>query len=257
MTVSDDEAEPSSRRSRQVPRRAALVVLVAVLLGAAGLWAVKGSGSSGDPAVATQAAAPTSDRTPPADDAAAPTTTAAPSTSTSTSPPTTPFKVGTKSASVDDIHASTEARPTHIRIGDIQVDAGVSPAGVAQDGSGELEVPEQADAVVWYQFGPSPGSPGSAVVAGHVDYDGAEGSFFHLRDLKPGAMITIDYDDGSQEQFRVTERKLVAKVALRTDDIFSRQGPPRLHVITCGGSFDSSARSYRDNVVVEALPVGP
>jgi hypothetical protein len=35
--------------------------------------------------------------------------------------------------------------------------------------------------------------------------------------------------------------------------VFARGGPPRLVVITCGGSF-SSREGYRDNLIVTALP---
>lgn len=181
-------------------------------------------------------------------------TTSAPPTA-SAAPPEPLFDVDTHDAGLDELHASDAAAPVRITVGDIQVDAPITPAGVADDGSGELEVPSNADAVVWYQFGPSPGADGSAVVAGHVDYNGARGSFFHLEDLRPGALVTVDYDDGSQQRFRVSDRRRVAKVALPTDEIFNRSGPPRLHLITCGGDFDSAAQSYRDNVVVQALPV--
>ena len=37
-------------------------------------------------------------------------------------------------------------------------------------------------------------------------------------------------------------------------DYFGRGGPSRLVLITCGGTFDSSTRHYRDNVVVVAEP---
>jgi hypothetical protein len=37
-------------------------------------------------------------------------------------------------------------------------------------------------------------------------------------------------------------------------DIFSRNGKPRLVIVTCGGPFDQAIRHYRDNVVVTAVP---
>jgi hypothetical protein len=38
-------------------------------------------------------------------------------------------------------------------------------------------------------------------------------------------------------------------------DLFSRQGPPTLTLITCGGAFDEATGHYVDNVVVVASPV--
>ena len=37
--------------------------------------------------------------------------------------------------------------------------------------------------VAWYRYGPTPGAPGSAVLAGHVDWHGVPGIFFHLSEL--------------------------------------------------------------------------
>jgi hypothetical protein len=39
------------------------------------------------------------------------------------------------------------------------------------------------------------------------------------------------------------------------DRIFARDGAPQLVLITCGGTFDRTIRSYEDNVVVTAEPV--
>ena len=36
--------------------------------------------------------------------------------------------------------------------------------------------------------------------------------------------------------------------------IFTHRGPYRLVLITCGGAFDESIRSYESNVVIIALP---
>jgi len=37
-------------------------------------------------------------------------------------------------------------------------------------------------------------------------------------------------------------------------ELFARSGQPRLTLITCGGSFDAAGGSYRDNVVITAVP---
>jgi hypothetical protein len=37
--------------------------------------------------------------------------------------------------------------------------------------------------------------------------------------------------------------------------IYSRNGSPRLVLVTCGGPFDVSTGHYRDNIVVTASPV--
>jgi sortase (surface protein transpeptidase) len=143
------------------------------------------------------------------------------------------------------------AVPVRLRIAAIGVDAPVVPVGV--EPNGDMEVPGASD-VGWYRFGPTPGATGSAVLAAHVDYDGRPGAFFALRQVRPGATIEVDLGAGGVRRFRAVRSERVAKTSLPTGDVFSRDGAPRLALITCGGAFDQSARSYADNVVVFAEP---
>jgi LPXTG-site transpeptidase (sortase) family protein len=129
----------------------------------------------------------------------------------------------------------------------------VVPTGV-DESTGELALPADAHVVAWYQYGPSPGDAGSAVLAGHVDWHGVPGVFFELRFLRPGDPVAITMSDGSVRHFTVTAVQLIAKPDVPFADIFSRQGPPTLTLVTCGGSFDYSTHHYRSNVLVTASP---
>jgi sortase (surface protein transpeptidase) len=140
-----------------------------------------------------------------------------------------------------------------VRIPAIGVDAVTAPVGVVPT-SNLLEAPSDAITLGWYRHGPSPGEPGSALIAGHVDFDGRRGVFFALSRLEPGAAVTVDYEDGSARTWRVVARRQYDKAQLPTDVIFARSGPPALALVTCGGLYDASRRSYRDNVVVFAVP---
>ena len=53
--------------------------------------------------------------------------------------------------------------------------------------------------------------------------------------------------------FRVTGRQEAPKQQLPAA-LFSRAGPPRLALITCGGRFDQTTRHYRNNVFITATP---
>ncbi len=119
-----------------------------------------------------------------------------------------------------------------------------------------MDVPSNVQDVAWYQFGPSPGQAGSAVLAAHVDLasQGA-GVFFNLRDLEPGDIVEVDYDDGSRQTFRVEARVRYDKGEIPLDVIFATDGPPVLTLITCGGGFNPSIESYDSNVVVYAYPI--
>ena len=121
--------------------------------------------------------------------------------------------------------------------------------------SGQLAIPPDAASVVWYRHGPSPGQDGSAVLAGHVDWNGRQGAFFALGTLPPGAEISIGYDDDTTRRFVVQARRSYPKPELPVQELFAPSGEPRLTLVTCGGSFDRATRHYRDNVVVVATPV--
>lgn len=237
---------------RQVTRRrvGAAVLVAAVVVGVVSVAGLNRSGAmaEGGPDRASAGSPPGQ-----APSSTTSTTAAAPETQT----PGIPVPdVVTHPAGLGDLHKVRDPAPVALRIGALGVDAPVGGVGIATDGTGELDVPARADAVVWYQFGPSPGAPGSAVLAGHVDYNGARGVFFRLTELNPGTPITVGYDDGSRRQFTVTTRRQFAKPELPAGEIFTRDGPAHLTLVTCGGSFDRAAGSYRDNVVVQAVPVG-
>jgi LPXTG-site transpeptidase (sortase) family protein len=121
-----------------------------------------------------------------------------------------------------------------------------------------MEVPEDVATVGWYRFGPGPGEgAGSAVLSGHVD-DRVQGrgAFYRLSDLEPGDPVGVELADGTAVDYRVTLVERIAKEELPVDRLFARDGAPRLTLVTCGGDFDREARSYRENVVVTAEPVG-
>jgi hypothetical protein len=175
--------------------------------------------------------------------------------------PTTAVPVGpagppirTYPARLEDQRPRTVIRPVSVQIDALGLNAPVAPVGV-QPGSNLLEPPGDPTTTGWYRHGPAPGEAGSAVIAGHVDYAGVRGVFFGLRTIEPGAAITVGYEDGSTRAWRVVARRQYDKAELPTDLIFAREGPPTLALVTCGGLFDSSRRSYRDNVVVFAVPV--
>jgi hypothetical protein len=146
-------------------------------------------------------------------------------------------------------------RPVRAVLAAIDVAVPVVPVGV--DGSGEMEVPEDIGTVGWYRYGPAPGDrSGSAVLSGHVD-DRIQGpgAFFRLGQLTAGDPVEVVGEDGRTLRYRVDAVQRIPKSALPVDTLFSRDAPPHLTLVTCGGSFDRSTRNYRDNVVVTATPL--
>lgn len=166
-----------------------------------------------------------------------------------------PSQVGVRSGRLEDLPAPAPA-PVQVRVGPGTIDAPVVPIGVEADGA--VAVPDDVDVAGWYRFGPTPGSPGSAVLTAHVDSaaQGA-GAFFPLRDVALGTEVVVTFADGTEARFAVAGRRSYPKSSLPVEELFARAGEPVLTLITCGGAFDPATRSYEENLVVVATPVGP
>lgn len=180
-----------------------------------------------------------------------------PSVPATTTPEVTTSTLAWASLRVDQEVVVERPQPTTLEIDAIGVVAPVVALGVAPD-TGQMEVPDNVDEVGWYQFGPSPGQPGSSVLAAHVDlYGEGPGVFFNLDRLVPGDRIEVHFDAGTTTTFVVTSTERVAKGGLAVDSIFAPGGEPVLRLVTCGGGFDRSSRTYNDNVIVTAQPEVP
>ncbi len=158
---------------------------------------------------------------------------------------------------IDDLEAEAEQRaaltPISLSIERLGlIETPVRPEGL--DEKGDMAVPPPKE-VGWYRYGSAPGEAGSAVLAGHIASDGIDGAFRHLNRMEVGDEVVVNRTDGTSITFAVTELVQVNKTELPFDEVFSRSGPTKLALITCGGEFDYSVRSYKDNVIVIAEPV--
>jgi LPXTG-site transpeptidase (sortase) family protein len=203
------------------------------------------------PATATAVDAPQVQPLDGGSDAAAPVASRRPTRARGTAPQVS--RPATRSARIADLEAQSAAAPGRLIIPSIGVRAPVVPIGVEDDG--EMEVPADVRDVGWYRHGPAPGEPGATVIAGHVDSrEQGAGAFFDLRKLKVGARVKVVDETGRTRHFDVVARRTYDKSRLPIDDLFAREGRSQLVLITCGGDFDTAARSYRSNVVVYAQP---
>ena len=144
--------------------------------------------------------------------------------------------------------------PVRLQIPSVGINAPLQAVGL--DSRGDMAVPEQVDVVGWYKFGPAPGAAtGSAVLSGHIDSaQQGLGAFSALVKVKSGDSITVTDASGRRWRYRVVGREAFDKKTVPLADLFSRSGAARLTLITCGGDFDASIRSYVDNIVVTAVP---
>jgi LPXTG-site transpeptidase (sortase) family protein len=108
----------------------------------------------------------------------------------------------------------------------------------------------------WYEHSPTPGQTGPSVVLGHVNGGGQDGIFARLHELKPGDEIRIGREDEQVARFVVERTEQFPKTEFPADQVYGDTKEPELRLITCGGSFDEAANSYRDNVIVFAVFTG-
>ena len=146
--------------------------------------------------------------------------------------------------------------PLRVRIPRIGVSSPLVELGLAADGSMQVPAGADYDKAGWFTEGPEPGQLGPAVIAGHVDSKAGPSVFFRLRDVHAGDHVLVDREDGRTLRFVVESSHQYPKAELPTNDVFGPLPWPALRLITCGGAFDRSSRSYTDNIVVTARLAG-
>ena len=145
-------------------------------------------------------------------------------------------------------------RPVFLTIPAIGVRAQIINLGLNPNGT--LQVPRTTTVVGWYTGSPRPGATGSAIIAGHVDSRSGPGVFFWLRAMRPGERVYVRRADGTLAVFTVTAVRMYPKDRFPTAAVYGPVPDAELRLITCGGTFDYSTRSYLSNVVVYARLTG-
>ncbi|MBB3085916.1 class F sortase [Geodermatophilus sabuli] len=163
-----------------------------------------------------------------------------------TVPPTRPVPVLAESGAV-----AAAAAPLRVRVPAIGVDSPLARLGV--DATGALVPPAEYDRAGWFTGSPAPGDVGPAVVAGHLDSRAGPAVFWRLRELAAGDEVLVDRGDGTTVRFVVTAVATYPKEQFPTAAVYGPTPRAELRLVTCGGEFDRSARSYADNVVVTAV----
>ncbi len=142
-------------------------------------------------------------------------------------------------------------KPTHLSIPSISVEAKVQLVGLTPSGS--MGIPTNFTDVGWYKYGIVPGEVGSAVIDGHVDNAlGLKGVFKYLKNVKIGEEVVVTDVKGNEHTFIVREVDSYRYDDAPTEDIFHESDRRLLRLITCGGKWIQSAKTYDTRVVVTA-----
>lgn len=170
-------------------------------------------------------------------------------------PPTSAAGQSTRSA-VPSAPALARSEPAWLDVPSIDAHSSLVPLGLNPDRTVAVPPVDQPMQAGWYRHSPTPGERGPAVILGHVNGGGRDGIFARLRELRPGDEIRVGRQDGRTARFVVERMKQVPKARFPSDEVYGDTTGPELRLITCGGSFDSAARSYRDNVIAFAAFTG-
>ncbi len=135
-------------------------------------------------------------------------------------------------------------------IASIGVDAPIEPVGL--DSQHAMAAPSSLATVGWFSQGPVPGERGDAVIDGHYGLPSTPAVFRNLSELRPGDILLVIWPDGRRLQFRVGVAAFLAANSPPPPDLFSRSGPARLSLITCGGHWEQGQRTYDERLIVTA-----
>ena len=146
--------------------------------------------------------------------------------------------------------------PATLQVPDLCVESPV--VRTSMDASRSIIVPEDVLLTGWFDGSRRLGArQGSTVIVGHRDSASqGSGALYAIEELSIGSRITVLGLDGTAYDFTVDSVEFVDKATLPREAprIFTRSGPYRLVLITCGGDFDASAGSYLSNVIITAAP---
>jgi sortase (surface protein transpeptidase) len=145
----------------------------------------------------------------------------------------------------------TPGQPVRLLIPAIGVNAAIQSVGLSWHGNGDMGVPTNFTDVGWYDQGPLPGAPGSAVIDGHLDGKYVpKAVFYDLGRLKQGDMVMVVDQKGKTWQFQVIASEAYPYDASTTNIFAGGDSKARLNLITCAGDWIKSQGLYNQRVVV-------
>lgn len=148
--------------------------------------------------------------------------------------------------------------PSGQRPGTIRLPDGGSATLVRHDLGPDavLPVPENLGEATWW--GAGLGAPsGASVFAGHVNWQGREGPFSELWQVRVGDRVVVADDGGKKFRYEVSRILTLHKdeVPERARELFGQSGRHRAVLVTCGGAWQGGTNGYAENRVVIAEPV--
>lgn len=233
-----------SAHARRLTTRMRVLTLAGVVLLVCGVTAIVIAGQA-------QQSAPQ----PPASAASPVAVTPSTPYSPGTSPPGSDASTPTPPQGAPSVRGPILARstPIHLTVPAIGVNSNLKQIGLTADGQIQTPPLVRDSHAYWLKVSPTPGQLGPATIIGHVDSAAyGPGVFFDLGKLRQRDMIEVTRADGTVAVFEVTHVNEYTKADFPTQAVYGNTDHAALRLITCGGTFDSSERSYESNIVVYA-----
>lgn len=143
--------------------------------------------------------------------------------------------------------------PTRLEIAAIGVSSSLLQLGLNRDQSVQVPPLGKDSKAGWYTGSPTPGELGPSLLLGHVDSaEYGAGVFYKLGALHQGDTVDVTRSDSTVAVFRIDRVASFPKDHFPTLEAYGDTDNAQLRLITCGGKFDFSARSYESNIVVFA-----
>lgn len=150
--------------------------------------------------------------------------------------------------------------PTTVDIPSINVHATHLVAlGLNKDGSPSTPPTNTPQVLGYYGLGGAPCQSGASkvpfVLIGHIDGNHQNGVFYQLKNLKPGAVITVGLDNGTSCTYHTSKlaeykkQDLAQKNAAAAKQIWGPVTSGEIRLISCGGPFVGPPLFYQDNLV--------
>ncbi len=149
------------------------------------------------------------------------------------------------------------AIPVRLLIPTITLDAHIEAVGPLADRTMGTPLQDRWSDVGWYEVGPRPGQQGSAVIDGQLDRPGGSPAvFWNLRDLHPGAPVTVIDSQGQNWLFRVLGSNYYPYDQVPLPRIFGDASGVYLNLITSAGDWIPSQHQTTLRLVVYTTFVG-
>lgn len=138
--------------------------------------------------------------------------------------------------------------PVKIYFSSQEISTDIIPVGI--DKNNVMEAPDDPGIGGWLKFSAVPGEPGNSILDGHDSFRGVKGVFSVLKKLELGDEVIIEHADGVFSYFKVSDINTYLEKDVPKDTMsLTKEGDPRLTLITCLGDYDFTGYS-KSRVVV-------